>query len=109
MKSRRDYYSSRKALMLGAFVLYAVAFFLLELCFVVNDGYATIVCILSIFLMFGIICSILAHRNKEYLFCPQCGSKRIVKNTLFGIPAEITCDCPDCGAKIDLDKPVNKD
>ena len=64
MKSRRDYYSSRKALMLGAFVLYAVAFFLLELCFVVNDGYATIVCILSIFLMFGIICSILAHRNK---------------------------------------------
>ena len=42
-------------------------------------------------------------------FCPQCGSKRIVKNTLFGIPAEITCDCPDCGAKIDLDKPVNKD
>ena len=48
MKSRRDYYSSRKALMFGAFVLYAVALFLLELCFIVKGGYATIVCILSI-------------------------------------------------------------
>lgn len=109
MKSRREYFNLRRALLFGAFVFYALSFFLLELCFLVKGGYATIFVIMSITLMLAVICHIMGRRNKEFLFCPQCGSKRIVKNTLFGIPAEITCDCPDCGAKIDLDKPVNKD
>ena len=109
MKSRREYFNLRRALLFGAFALYALSFFLLELCFLVKGGYATIFVIMSIILMLAVICNVLGHRNKEYLFCPQCGSTKIVKNTLFGIPAEITCDCPDCGAKIDLDKPVNKD
>ena len=55
------------------------------------------------------LCSIIAHKGKEYLFCPKCGSKKIVKTTLFGIPEILYDECPDCHKKIDNDKPVNKD
>lgn len=109
MKSRREYFNLRRALLFGAFALYALSFFLFQMCFLVKDHSVSILVVMSFALMFAVICHVLGRRNSEYLFCPQCGSKKIVKNTLFGIPAEITCDCPDCGAKIDLDKPVNKD
>ena len=49
------------------------------------------------------------HPLHQFLFCPKCGSKKIVKTTLFGIPEILYDECPECHEKIDLDKPVNKD
>lgn len=109
MKSRREYYETRKLLMICGLILYSAALFLLLLCFFVPGGFATIVVILSLFLLGGAMCGLYAHRSKEFLFCPKCGSKRIVTEGLFGIPAEIKEECPDCGCKLELDKPINKD
>ena len=92
-----------------AFTLYCMVFFLLQICLFVNGGYSTLFAIMSLVFVFAAICSIFGHRGKEYLYCPKCGSKKIVRNTLFGIPAVIHDECPDCHEKIDLDKPVNKD
>ena len=50
--------------------------------------------------MGAIICSVLAHRAKAYLFCPKCGSNKFIKVSLFGIPDAITDECPDCHEKI---------
>lgn len=109
MKSRREYFYSRKLLMIAACVMYLVTIFLIDLCFFVNGGYATIFVIMSITLMTAVICSFYAHRNKEYLFCPKCGSKNIVKTGVFGIPISITDECPDCKKKINIDKSINED
>lgn len=109
MKSRKEYFHLRKTLMLTAFVLYALSFFLFQLCFLMLNHAIVLFAIMSLLLMFAVICSILAHRNKAFLFCPKCGSDKIVKATLFGIPDSIAEECPDCHAKIELNKPVNQD
>lgn len=109
MKSRREYFHSRRMLMMAALICYALTFFLFQVCFMIRNGFATIFVIMSIILLIGIICSIYAHRGKEYLFCPKCGSKKMVQTTLFGIPDSITDICPDCKEKIDLNRPVDKD
>ena len=109
MKSRKEYFHSRKLFMIAALVLYLVTIFLFDLCFFVSGGYATIFVIMSITLMIAIICSIYAHRSKEYLFCPKCGSKNIVKTGFFGIPVSITDECPDCKKKINIEKSIHED
>ena len=95
--------------MLTALSLYALSFFLFQLCFLMLSHLMAIFVLMSICLMSAVIISVMAHRNKGYLFCPKCGSNRVVKTTLFGIPDSITDECPDCHEKIDLDKPINKD
>ena len=109
MKSRKDYFNSRKLLMFLAFVLYCLSFFLLQLCLLVKSGYVTLFALISLSMVSAVLCSIFAHKGKEYLFCPKCGSKKIVKTTLFGLPEILYDECPDCHKKIDNDKPVNKD
>lgn len=109
MKSRKEYFVSRKRLMLAALALYALSFFLFQLCFIVPGRIMSLFAIMSITLMFAVICSILAHNKKAYLFCPKCGSNKIVKVSLFGIPDSITDECPDCHEKIELYKSVNLD
>lgn len=109
MKSIREYFKSRRLFMFLAFTLYCAAFFVFEICFFVSGGYAALFATISLLLVFAVICSILAHRGKDYLFCPKCGSDKIVQKTLFGIPAVIHDECPECHEKIDLAKPVNKD
>lgn len=109
MKSRKDYFKTRKLLMFLAFVMYCLAFFFFQLLFLVKGGFVTLFAFISILLVGAVLCSIYGHKGKEYLFCPHCGSKRIVKTTLFGIPEILYDECPDCHEKIDVDKPMNKD
>ncbi|MBQ1441822.1 MAG: hypothetical protein IIZ08_07890 [Clostridia bacterium] len=109
MKSIREYFNSRKLFMFLALALYCLALFFFQLCFLVKGGYVTLFAVISLALVFAVICSILGHRGKDFLFCPKCGSKKIVKTTLFGIPEILYDECPECHEKIDLDKPVNKD
>lgn len=109
MKSRRDCYETRKVLMIAALLLYTLAALLLGLCFVVNGWFATIAVILSLVLLGAVMCSLYAARQKDYLFCPKCGSKNVVKTGLFGIPASITDECPDCHKKINIEKSIRED
>ena len=109
MKSRREYFRSRRLFMFLAFALYCAVIFLIQMCFIVKGGYSTLFAMISLLFVIAVICSILGHRGKDYLFCTKCGSKKIVQTTLFGIPAVIHDECPDCHEKIDLDKPINKD
>ena len=109
MKSRKEYFRLRKALMFAALALYALTFFLFQLCFLMLDHVIGLFVVMTLCLMFGIICSVLAHRTKGYLFCPKCGSNKIVTVSLFGIPDSITDECPDCHEKIELYKSVNLD
>ncbi|MBQ9903114.1 MAG: hypothetical protein IJM51_12150 [Clostridia bacterium] len=110
MKSRKEYFHSRKLFSFLAFVLYCAVFFLLQLMIFVRIGYfSALFALLSLALVFAVICSILSGRNKDFLFCPKCGSKKIVKTTLFGIPDILYDECPDCHEKLDNDKPVNQD
>ncbi len=109
MKSRREYFESRRALMIAAYLLYMLAVFLFDLCFFVKGGYATIAVIIALVLLGATMCSIYGHRSKEYLFCPKCGSKNIVKTGLFGIPIAITDECPDCHKKINIEKSIRED
>ena len=96
MKSRQEYFYSHKLWLTIALSLYCFSLFLLDLCFFVSKGYATIFVIMS-------------HRAKEFLFCPKCGSKNIVKTGLLGLPISITDECPDCHSKIVLDKSIRLD
>lgn len=109
MKSRKEYFNSRKSLMLVALALYALTFFLFQLCFIIPEHIVALLVIMSMTLMFAVICSILARRAKTYLFCPKCGSNKFVRVSLFGIPDSITDECPDCHEKIELYKSVNLD
>ena len=109
MKSRQEYFYSHKLWLTIALSLYCFSLFLLDLCFFVSKGYATIFVIMSIALMGGIICHIMSHQAKEFLFCPKCGSKNIVKTGLLGLPISITDECPDCHSKIVLDKSIRLD
>ena len=109
MKSRKEYFQSRKMLMLTALVLYALSFFLFQLCFLMLNHIIVLFATMSMTTMGAIICSVLAHRAKAYLFCPKCGSNKFIKVSLFGIPDAITDDCPDCHEKIELYKSVNLD
>lgn len=95
--------------MIVAYVCYAISALLLLLCFLVHGGYATIVVIMAILIMAAVLCSLYAHRQKEYLFCPKCGSKNIVKTGVLGVPMSITDECPDCKSKINIDKSINQD
>ena len=109
MKSRREIFSSRKLFMFLALVLYCTSFFLFQLCFIVKSGYVTLFALISLSLVGAVLCSIFGHKGKAYLYCPKCGSRRIVQTTLFGIPDKLYNVCPECHEKIDNDKPVNKD
>ncbi|MDD6395800.1 MAG: hypothetical protein ACI4IJ_01405 [Acutalibacteraceae bacterium] len=109
MKSRREYFESRRLLMIASRICYALSIFLIIIFCFVKNGFATIAAMMFLILMIGITCSLYAHRNKEYLFCPKCGSKNIVKTGFFGIPLSITDTCPDCKQKINIDKSINKD
>lgn len=95
--------------MILACICYAISVFLFLICIFASGGFATIAVILSLFLLGGLMCSIYAHRSGEYLFCPKCGSKNIVKAGIFGIPVSITDECPDCKNKINIDKSINQD
>ena len=109
MKSRREIFSSRRLLMFLAFALYCVVFFLFQLFFLVKSGYVALFALISLSLVGAVLCSIFGHKGKDYLFCPKCGSRKIVHTTLFGIPDTLYNVCPECHEKIDNDKPVNKD
>ncbi len=109
MKSRREYYETRKILMTGSRLCYSLSFLLFFVCMFISKGFITIAALISILILGGILCSFYAHRQKEFLFCPKCGSKNIVKKAFFGMPYAITEECPDCHKKIDLDKPIDKD
>ena len=95
--------------MIISYICYAVSALLLLLCFFVHGGYSTISVIMALFIMAAVLCSLYAHRQKEYLFCPKCGSKNIVKTGFLGIPMSITDTCPDCKQKINIDKSIYKD
>ncbi len=109
MKSRREYFESRKMLMIGSRICYIISAMLFFIALLSQSGFATIAVIIALLMLGGVMCSLYAGRQKEYLFCPKCGSKNIVKKGLSGVPASIADECPDCHAKLDLDKPVNKD
>ena len=55
MKSRKEYFHSRKRLMLAALALYALSFFLFQLCFIVPGRIMSLFAIMSITLMFAVI------------------------------------------------------
>ncbi len=109
MKSRIEYFHSRKALMLTALTLYGLSFFLFQMFFLIPAHFIAVFVLMSLSLMFAVICSVLAYRKKAYLFCPKCGSNNIVKVSLFGIPDSITDECPDCHEKINLYKSIHLD
>ena len=109
MKSRREYYESRKMLMIGSWIFYGFSVILLLISLTKKSGFATIAVIIALLMLGGVMCSLYARRQKEFLFCPKCGSKNIVKKGFLGVPASIAQECPDCKNKLDLDKPVNKD
>ena len=109
MKSRREYFESRKMLMIGSRVCYGISIMLLMFCVVMTSGFATVAVIIALLMLGGIMCSLYAGRQKEFLFCPKCGSKNIVKKGFLGVPSSIAEECPDCHAKLELNKPVNKD
>lgn len=109
MKSRREYFESRRLLMIVSRICYALTIFLIVIFGFVKSGFATIAVTMFLFLMVGITCSLYAHRNKEYLFCPKCGSKNIVKTGFLGVPVSITDECLDCKQKINIDKSIYKD
>lgn len=109
MKSRKEYFETRKILMTAAYICYAASILLFLLCFFVQNGFATIAVIISLFLLAALTCSLYAHRQKEFLFCPKCGSKNIVKTGFLGIPISITDKCPDCKNRINIDRSINKD
>lgn len=110
MKSIREYFNARRALMIAAYLLYVLSVFLLELMFFLpTSAIATLFVGLSVSLMAAALCSFYAHKQKDYLFCPKCGSAKIAETSLFHIPVKLHDTCPDCGRKIDVEKPVNKD
>lgn len=109
MKSRREYYESRKMLMIGSRIFYGISAILFFIALASKSGFATIAVIIALLMLGGVMCSLYAGRQKDYLFCPKCGSKNIVKKGFSGVPSTIAEECPDCHAKLDLDKPVNKD
>ena len=85
MKSRIEYFHSRKALMLTALTLYGLSFFLFQMFFLIPAHFIAVFVLMSLSLMFAVICSVLAYRKKAYLFCPKCGSKNITEiNRLCG-------------------------
>lgn len=110
MKSIRQYFNARRALMITAYLLYVLSFFLFELMFFLPMAtLATLFVALSVALMAAALCSFYAHKQKDYLFCPKCGSSQLIETSLFCIPVKLHDVCPDCGKKIDLEKPVNQD
>jgi len=109
MKSRREYFESRKMLMVGSRIFYGLSIMMLMIALRSHRGFATIAVIIALLMIGGLMCSLYAGRQKEYLFCPKCGSKKIVKTGFLGVPSSIFEECPDCHVKLDLDKPVNKD
>lgn len=109
MKSRREFFESRKMLMIGSRLCYGLTLLLLVVAVLSRGGFATIAVIIALIMLGGMMCSLYAGRQKEYLFCPKCGSKNIVKAGFLGVPSSISEECPDCHAKLELDKPVNKD
>ncbi len=109
MKSRKDYFETRRLLMITSRVCYILSIVMILIFIMSSGGYATIAAIMFLFLTVGVTCSIYAHQQKEYLFCPKCGSKNIVKVGFWGIPMSITDTCPDCKKKINIDKSINQD
>lgn len=90
-------------------ICYGLVILMIFIFLMASGGYATIAVIAFLFLTIGLICTVYAHQQKEYLFCPKCGSKNIVKIGFLGIPMSITDTCPDCKKKINIDKSINKD
>ena len=109
MKSIREYYESRKMLMIGSRIFYSLSLLLFVIAMMSQSGFATIAVIIALLMLGGVMCSLYAGRQKEFLFCPKCGSKNIVKKGFLGVPSSLSEECPDCHAKLDLNKPVNKD
>lgn len=109
MKSRKEYFETRRTLMIISYICYGISIFLFLLCFFIRGGFATVVVVVSLLILAALTCSLYAHRQKEFLFCPKCGSKNIVKIGFMGIPVSITDTCPDCKNKINIDKSINKD
>ena len=96
-------------LMIGSYICYGFSLLLLLIGVVSQSGFATIAVIIALLMLGGFMCSLYAGRQKDFLFCPKCGSKSIVKTGFLGVPSSISDECPDCHAKLDLNKPVNKD
>ena len=90
-------------------VCYTIAIILMIIFFAASGSFATIFVCMSLALSIGILCSIYSIRYKDYLYCPKCGSKNIVKTGFLGIPMSITDTCPDCKQKINIDKGINQD
>lgn len=109
MKSRKEYFETRRSTMIIARICYILCVMLVFIFLAANGGYATIAVIIFLLLTIGILFSIQAHRQKEFLFCPKCGSKNIVKIGFWGVPISITDKCPDCKNKINIDKSITKD
>ena len=109
MKSRREYFESRKMLMIGSRICYGLSILLLVMAMMSQGGFATIAVIIALLVLGGMMCSLYAGRQKDFLFCPKCGSKKLVKSGFLGVPSSISEECPDCHARLDLNKPVNKD
>ncbi len=109
MKSRREYFESRKMLMIGSRICYGLSILLLVMAMLSQGGFATIAVIIALLVLGGMMCSLYAGRQKDFLFCPKCGSKKLVKSGFLGVPSSISEECPDCHARLDLNKPVNKD
>lgn len=109
MKSRKEYFETRRLTMTVSRICYILSIVLVLVFMIASGGYATIAVCIFLLLTIGVLCSIYAHQQKEFLFCPKCGSKNIVKTGFMGIPVSITDTCPDCKNKINIDKSINKD